>query len=285
MSWQPDDLVADEDLAGYEASILTDFGQTDWKLRRTKALEDWLFPHLKTRGLDPYKLRTRYECEAVAGFTGGSYSDKAGVAKDTNADDLNLAAVFVTPGSDALYIGSVQPFRGIFFRLTDNVSSVAGALAVAYWAGTWEPLTISDRTKLGQKSLGSGGAVTWPQPVDWATRKVSGDQVLYWAKVTMSATPTGALASQIGVIRASSLRAPATFRTLQLIFREAPTGADGPWGEKAAFYADEAELALQRALQIVGGEFDTDGSDLVSPDESTQTAEEVGGGSFTLERA
>jgi hypothetical protein len=46
------------------------------------------------------------------------------------------------------------------------------------------------------------------------------------------------------------------FRTLQLIFQEAPTGADGPWREKADFYKDEADAALQRALAICGGEFD-----------------------------
>lgn len=284
MSWQPDDLVSDTDLQAYESAILTQFGQTDWQARRTKALEDWLFTQLRARGLDPYKLRTRYECDGVLGHTGSSYTDLVGPSKDTTTDDIDLAAVFATPGTDALYIGSTQPFRGLFLRLLDNVSAVVGKLSAAYWAGTWEPLAINDRTKLGTVTLAAGGSVTWTLPVDWANRKINNSTQIYWVRLMVSATPTGAKASQIGVIRASSLRAPATFRTLQLIFREAPTGADGPWIEKADFYAAEAEAALQRAFLIVGGEFDTDETDLISEAESHQTAEEVGGGPFRLER-
>lgn len=285
MSWQPDDLVSDVDLVSYEAGILSSFGQTDWQARRTKALEDWLFPHLKARGLDPYKIRTRFESDALLSFTGAAYADRVGPSRDTATDDIDLAAIFATPSTDALYIGSKQPFRGVFLRLLDNVSSVAGALSVTYWAGTWEPLTLTDRTKLGTKTLAAGGSVTWTLPVDWASRKINNSAQVYWVRLKVSATPTGAKASQIGVIRASSLRAPATFRTLELIFREAPTGADGPWIDKAAFYRDEAESALQRAFLIVGGEFDTDATDLISEEEAAQTAEEVGGGPFRLERS
>jgi hypothetical protein len=144
-------------------------------------------------------------------------------------------------------------------------------MTVAYWSGAWEAIAIRDRTAVSGKTLASGGAVTWTMPVDWVVRKVSDTAGLYWVKVTVSATPTGAVASQIGTIRASALRAPTTFRTLQLIFQEAPTGGDGPWAEKAEFYRTEADAALQRALPILGGEFDTDESDLVSEDESEST--------------
>lgn len=283
MAWHPNDLVTDTDLVGYEASILTAFGQTDWQARRTKALEDWLFPHLKLRGLDPHRLRTRYEADAVLSYTGSTFVDRSGVARDTAESDLDLAAVFATPGSDALYVGSTVPFRGIFLRLLDGVSSATGTMTVAYWSGAWETLTIADKTSRGGKTLSAGGGVTWTLPSDWVTRTLGTVAALYWAKVTVSAVPTGALASQIGTIRASSLRAPATFRTLQLIFQEAPTGADGPWQEKATFYASEADLSLQRALQLVGGEFDSDASDLVSPTEASQSTADVGG-AFTLER-
>lgn len=284
MSWHPSDLLTDDDLVSYEQSILDRFGADSWQNRRTKALEDWLFPILKTRGFDPYRLRTRYECDAVFGYTASVYTDRQGVSTSTNTDDLNLATLFATAGTDALYLGSTRPFRGLFLRLLDSVSSVAGTMTVQYWSGTWETLQSTDRTTVAGKTLASGGSVTWDLPVDWATRTVNGSDDLYWVKVTVSATPTGALASQIGVIRASSLRAPVTFRTLQLIFQEAPTGADGPWREKAEFYKDEADQALQRALQIVGGEFDTDTSDLISQDEAAQTPATAGGGAFTMER-
>ena len=61
-------------------------------------------------------------------------------------------------------------------------------------------------------------------------------------------------------------------------------GQDGPWREKADFYKEEAELALQRALATIGEEFDSDGSDQTSVAEQQQTPEQVSGG-WTLERA
>lgn len=286
MSYHPNDLVSDFDLADYEAGIMSGFGQTSWQGKRTKALEDWLFPILKGRGFDPHRLRTRFEPEQVWGYTGSAYSDKTSAAKDTTDDDLNLATIFATVGTDALYIGSKEPFRGLFVRLLDSPSSVAAALSVSYWNGNWEPLTVSDgTTQAAGKAFSAGGAVSWLLPADWMTRPISTATGYYYVKVTISATPTGAKAGQIGVIRGSSLRAPATFRTLQLIFQEAPTGGNGPWKEKADFYKDEADLALQRALAIVGGEFDSDASDEVSDTESQQTTDQVSGGGWALERA
>lgn len=286
MSWHPNDLVVDADLRDYEAAVIEGFGATSWQGKRTKALEDWLFPILKSRGFNPHRLRTRYECDAVYSYTAAAYTDQTGAAKDSTNDDLNLAAIFATPANDALYIGSSQPFMGLFLRLLDTVSTAAGVLSVRYWNGNWELLTIDDKTvQTAGKTLSSGGSVTWLLPVDWMTRVVNSSPALYWVKVTVSAVPTSALAGQISTIRASSLRAPATFRTLQLIMAEAPTGAEGPWREKAEFYKQEADDALSRALQVVGGEFDTDASDVVSPTEAAQTSEEAGGGPWVLERA
>jgi hypothetical protein len=285
VSWAPNDLVSDADLADYEVNTMTSFGQTSWQSKRTKALEDWLFPILTARGFQPHRLRTRFECDAVYGFTGAVYSDKTSAAKDTTEDDLNLATIFTTAGSDALYIGSTAPFRGLFVRTADTVGTAASILSVAYWNGNWEALTVQDGTaQTAGKTLSGGGSVTWLLPVDWMVRAVNGSTRYYWAKVTVSATPTSAKAGQLGVIRASSLRAPATFRTLQLIFQEAPTGGDGPWRDKAEFYRQEADAALQRALLICGGEFDSDESDEISVTEAAQTAEEVSTG-WSLERA
>jgi hypothetical protein len=281
VSWHPNDLVSDRDLVDYEATILDRFGETSFLGKRTKALEDWLFPILKGQGFDPHRLRTRYECDAVFGYTASAYSDKTDASQDTTADDINLATVFATANSDVLYIGSTQPFRGVFFRLLDTVGTAASVMSVAYWNGNWENLLISDGTiQVAGKTLSAGGSVTWLLPMDWATRSVNSSDPYYWAKVTVSATPTSAVASQIGVIRASSLRAPATFRTLELIFREAPTGAPGPWPEKAEYYKQEADTALHRALQICGGDFesDTDQTDLISETEAAQDVQAVSSG-------
>jgi hypothetical protein len=285
MSWHPNDLVSDLDLRDYEPAVLTSFGQTTWQARRTKAIEDWLFPILKTRGFNPFRLRTRFDPDQVWQYTSSAYTDITTAAQSSTDDDLNLATALATFATDALYIGSAEPFRGLFVRTLDTVSSATAALTVSYFNGTWKVLVIADGTaQTAGKTLSGGGSVTWALPIDWMTRKVNTSDQLYWVKVTISAVPTGGKASQIGVIRSSSLRAPVVFRTLQLIFQEAPTGADGPWREKADFYKGEADDALQRALAICGGEFDADGSDLVSETEAQQTAESVSRGPFVLER-
>jgi hypothetical protein len=285
VSWHPSDLVSDIDLVDYEQAITSQFGPTHWTNRRTKALEDWLFPILKTQGIDPDRIRTRAQADNVFGYTASTFSDLTSNASSETADDLNLATVFATVGTDALYIGSDRPFRGVFVRMLDSVSAITSALTVAYWNGAWTTLPISNGTaKTSGKTFSGGGSITWTLPVDWQTRVVNGAASRYVVKLTVSATPTGALATQLGVIRASALRAPVTFRTLELIFREAPTGHEGPWQEKADYYAKEAEAALQRALLLVGGEIDTDEDDLISPEEEDQTTEAVGGG-WRLERA
>lgn len=288
MSFHPADLVADADLRDYEEAILSSFGQSTWHGKRTKALEDWLFPILKANGFNPYRLRTRGEADKAFSYISSAYADVTTAIQESTDDDLNLASVFATPNGNALFIGSKQPFRGVFARMLEAVSSAAGVLSAAYWNGNWENLLITDGTiQTAGKTLSGGGSVTWLLPADWMTRIVNASDALYWVKLTVSAVPTSAKAGQIGVIRASVLRAPATFRTLQLIMAEARTGADGPWREKAEFYKDEADQALQRALQICGGEFDTDANDLISETEAGQTVAEVtgmGGGGVALER-
>lgn len=285
-SWHPNDLVSDVDLLAYEASILTQFDRTDWQDKRTKALEDWVFPILRAAGFDPDALRTRAEPTKVWGFTAAAYTDLTNAATSTTTDDVNLATVFTTVGTDILYIGSTKPFRGLSLRLLENVSAVAALVTVAYWGDSWTSLAIADQTqKTTGKSFSGGGAITWRQPVDWVTRAINSSDRLYWVKVTISATPTSAKAAQIAVIRRSVLCAPSAFRTLELIFREASTtqGA-GPWLDKAAFYKVEADLALERALAAVGSEIDTDASDEISDTETAQTSEEAGGGTFRMER-
>lgn len=287
-SWHPSDLVADADLYAYERTLREVFGELlTWEDRRAKTLEDWLFPILKGAGYEPQRLRTRHQADPVYAYTAAAYVDKTAAAKDTTADDLNLATIFATAGSDYLYVGSVEPFRGIFLRLLDSVSSATGTMTVEYWNGRWRGLQIADSTKaVSGKTLSAGGSVTWTLPVDWATRPVNGSGARYWARISVNATPTGATATQIGVIRRSVLCAPATLRTLMWIFREAPTSQDGPWDRKAAYYETEADAALQRALRIVGGEFDTaePPDDLIDPTENAQTSAEASGGGWLLER-
>jgi hypothetical protein len=285
MNWAPNDLVTDADLLAYESKILSSFNVTDWAEKRRRALEDWLAPILAGNGFTLDRLRTRAEPTAVQGYTATAYTDLLSAATSQTADDLNMATIFATAGSDVLYIGSDQPFRGLSVRMQDSVSAVAAGLTVAYWADGWVNLTITDGTsKTAGKAFSGGGAVTWRLPSDWVKRSVNSVGPHYWVKVTISATPTSAKAGQIGVIRRSVLCAPLTFRTLLLIMKEAPTGGPGPWAEKAAWYETEADAALQRAIPLVGGEFDTDVSDQVSAAEAAQTEREVSTLPFRWER-
>lgn len=277
MSWSPNDLVSDADLLAYEATLLTTFKKPDFADKRRRAMDDWLAPILRGQGYDLVRLKTRFEPEAVYSYTGSAYTDKTSAARDTTTDDVDLGAAFATAGSDALYIGAALPFRGLSIRLLDTVSSVSSVLTVSYWNDAWSSLAIEDRTaKATGKTFSGGGSVLWLQPNDWVPRTVSTVGPYYWVKLTVSATPTNAKASQIGCIRRSVLAAPLTMRTLLLVMREAPTGASGPWAEKADWYESEADAALQRALPLIGAEFDTDASDQVSTTEAAQSSEEVG---------
>lgn len=291
MSWAPNDLLSDSDLADYEARVMSDFGQTTWAAKRTKVFEDWLWPILRANGLNPDRFRTRFAPQKVWGFTGSAYTDYTTAAGDTSEDDLNLGTVFATVGTDALYLGSIRPFRGLHLRILESVSAVTSLMTVAYWADQWTALTIADGTaKTAGKTCSGGGSVTWGLPSDWVVRKINASDPLYWVKVTVSATPTSAKASQIGVIHRSALCAPAALRTLMWIFREAPTSQDGPWKDKAAYYEQEADFALQRALPVIGGEFDTtdpaNPTDVVDPTAATQTTAEASGvgSAFVWER-
>lgn len=286
MSWHPSDLVNDQDLLDYEPTILTAFGATTWEARRAKALEDWLWPLLRGRGFDPQQFRTRYVADAVVGYTGSAYSDKTAAAASATTDDLDLAAVFATPATDALYIGSRAQFRGVHVRMLDNVSAVAGTLAVSYWAGAWRPVPGLVATGLAPtpgKPFSGGGSVLWAVPADWTTRALSSYGPYLWVKVTTSATPTSAKAAQVGVIRRSALAAAATLRTLSLIYRGAPVSLDGPWLDKAAQYETEATQALQTAWPLLGAEFETTSDELLDTTEQAQTAEEVSDG-WRMER-
>src|SRR5262245_41980346 len=133
MNWAPTDLVADADLTAYESKVLTSFGVSDWTEKRRRVLDDWLGPILKGQGYDLQRLKTRFEPSSVLGFTGAAYADQTSAASNTTEDDINLATVFTTVGTDALYVGFTAPFRGLSFRLLDSVSAVASVLSASYW--------------------------------------------------------------------------------------------------------------------------------------------------------
>ncbi len=283
MSWVPNDLVTDVDLESYERTILSSqFNVDNWQARRQKALEDWLFPLLESRGFSPDRFRTRYQADAVVGQTSSALTDKTAAAKAS--DGLALATILAS-GSDLLYVGSTQPFNGLSVRVLDAPSATAGTLTVKAWTDQWNRLKVNDGTlATAGVPFSRGGAITWTTPVTLVRRTVNQLGPFYWVSVGLSAAPAGCTIGALSVIRRSRLCAPATLRTLALIFREAPTSQDGPWDAKAAWYEQEADRAWTRVADAIGGEFDTDDDDAISSDEAGQTAEQVTGGGWTLER-
>jgi hypothetical protein len=286
MSWMPSDLVTDADLLAYERTILSQHGASDWQQRRQKVLEDWLWPRLRRRGLSPERFRTRFVADAVLGSTSSVFTDYTDAASNTTADDLNLATILAA-SSDYLAIGSSQQFRGVSLRMVDSASSVAATLSVELWLDTWAQVAHTDSTQATSgKPFSKGGSIIWTPSGEWVLRTLNSSDPLYFARLKLSAAPTGATLHQMAVIRRSVLCAPATLKTLALIFREAPTQQDGPWIEKAEYYEREAEHAYVRAEELVGGEFDTTDppDDVVDATEQGQTTDQVGG-PFRWERA
>jgi hypothetical protein len=283
MSWHPNDLVTDADLSAYEREILTTFAVQDWRERRQKAIEDWLWPLLESKGFDPMRFRTRFDADQVWGQTSSIFTDLTSGAQ--TASGLALATILAA-ASDYLYIGSTAPFRGLSVRMADAVNSTTSLLTLQVWADTWlNPADLLDGTKRGTAVFAAGGAITWGVPDGLVRRSVNSSDDLFWARLAVSSAPTGAVAGPLAVIRRSRLCAAVTLRTLALIFREAPTQQAGPWMEKAEWYEAEAERAWTRVSGAIGGEFDTNDDDMIDPTEAAQTAAEVSGGGLTLERS
>lgn len=279
--WHPNDLVSDADLVAYESAILTQFGEADWQARRQKALDDWLMPLLEGRGFPVDRFRTRATPDKVWSLASAVYTDRTAAAQ--TSDGLNLASLLAT-SAHYLLVGAAVPFRGLSLRMLDNVSSVTATVSVDVWADTWAAATVTNETAVGAAAFARGGSMTWG-PIDGVVRRVvNGSDALYWARLSASAAPTGALAGPLAVVRRSRLNAAATFRTLMHIFREAPVSQEGPWVAKADWYEQEAEKAWLRVADQIGAEFDTDDDDQIDGDENTQTADAVSGG-WTLERS
>lgn len=284
MAWAPNDLVSDVDLIAYERTILTQFAALDWHSRRQKALEDWLFPLLEGRGFAPDRLRTRLVPTSAASTVSSVTTDVTSTV--ATEDGITLSSAFAA-STDYLYIGHSEMFRGLSVRVTDAPNAVAGSLLLTLWTDRWQsPADVRNGAQAGNAPFAKGGAITWTMPESLVRRTINGTSA-YWARLAVSATPTsGSKLGPVSVIRRSRLCAPVTFRTLALIFREAPTGQDGPWREKADWYEQEAERSWARVASTIGGEFDTDNDDVISVTESGQTADAATGRSgFVWERA
>ena len=256
------DLVTDLDVLALDVRALSDFGTGNATLsdKRRVAVTDWLAPRLEQAGYQAYRHLARRTPDAAWGYTASAYTDRAGVLGDATIDDVNVNSLFITAGSDALYVGSRQPFRGLYVGMADAVNTTASVSSLSYWNGAWSAVTsVVDGTVLSAgKTLSGSGRITWSQPDDWFQRAVNNSPA-YWARMQVSVRPsTGAAVGQVLPLARSRLTLPAALYTLHLLYAEGIAGTRGDWADKADRYEKKADTALTLALPLIGDEFDVD---------------------------
>jgi hypothetical protein len=283
----PADLVTDEDLTALDGRVDDDFGATSDLLseKRAIAVQDWLSPRLEAAGYQPWRHLTRRAPEVARQYTGAAYTDVADAVSNQTLDDLALETVFVAPATDCLYIGSREPFRGLWVEMVSTVNANTAVSSLTYWNGQrWQGLSrYSDGTVTTGKAFAGGGRLTFTRPDDW-TRRAIDDEVAYYVRLQVNSPLSAATkVSQLLPIVRSRLTHPAALYALSLVYREGQVGSRGAWEEKAAAYADLADQALQVALPLCADEFDVDDDQAVSRAEASSV---TGYGDFwTLERA
>ena len=79
--------------------------------------------------------------------TGGTYTDLSSESGDNTEDDVDLSAVFVTVGTDKLYIGHSGEFDALQCAMNAALNSVASVLSLKYSGPAgWTTLTSTDGT-------------------------------------------------------------------------------------------------------------------------------------------
>lgn len=123
----------------------------------------------------------------------------------STADAATYASLTGYTSSDYLYVGCMERLSGLIINLIDaNVNIIDSVMSVSYWNGNaWVPLSISDGTANGSKTLGKSGWVTWnaqdraneSRRSNLGTSKTSSDTPgssvsMYYYRIGFSATIT-----------------------------------------------------------------------------------------------
>lgn len=267
MSLIPADLLTDLDVLALDVRATSDYGTGNATLseKRRVAVTDWLRPRVEQAGYPAHRHMTRRAPDAAWQLTGGAYTDRISALGDYTSDDLDLNDVFVTVGTDALYVGSREPFRGLYVALVDSLNTVASVASVTYWNGAWTaPASLIDGTiATSGKSFSGSGRITWSLPDDWHVRPVNNSPA-YWARLTVSARPTDETrVGQVLPLSRSRLTYPAACYTLGLLYQEGIGNQRGDYAAKADRFFAEADRALAVALPLAQDEFDVDATGAV----------------------
>jgi hypothetical protein len=210
MSWSGLTLVTDAEIGQYEPEATNGhWKSTTWPNQRANAkieLKTWLeTDYSQSIGVDVAdKIRDTYASDKVWGYVGGGYSDVTDAASDDTEDDVDLSAVFVTFGTDRLYIGNTGTFDGLDVRMLATLNAIASVLTVKYSGPSgWTSLTATDGTTTSGKTFAQSGRITWTQPSDWQRRTLNNSaDSFYWIELSVSAALTsGTSLGQLLIIK------------------------------------------------------------------------------------
>lgn len=293
MSWPALTLVTDRDLARLEPQA-TDgaapWGQVTWPEQRAAAKQDlkiWIdldFPEVVSAS---DRVLDRWACDYAFGYTGSAYSDQTVNAKSDTPDDVALATILATPGTDRVYLGAAWTFDGIAAVLTATRNANTSALTVKYSGPTsWTTLTATDGTAVSGATFAQSGRIIWTAPSDWQRQRLNGTgDEFFWIELSVSAAlTTGTTATQLAAVRApEGLKRCATYLTLGHIYNGLATQspAEEMWRQQADKYFAMAK-DLYAGLKARAGiwlDLDKDGA-VTPPVEST-----VGQGGHVFYRA
>lgn len=257
MGWSGLSLVSDAELGQLEPEATASgapWGAITWAPARAEAkrsLKIWLesdFPDIvgvADRVLDTWRP------DHVFGYTGAQYADLLTAAADDEENDVALATVLATFGTDRLYIGAAWEFEGLAVRMKESLNAIASVLTAKYRGPTgWVSLTATDGTAASGATFARSGRITWTLPVNWQRERLNGTgDEYYWIELSISAALTaGTKASQLLPMRApDGLKRVAAYLALHHILNGLAAGAAQP-----EFWQAKADTYLKSASELYG---------------------------------
>lgn len=252
MGWAGLTLVSDTELGQLEPEATAagaPWGATTWAAARTEAKRDLKIlleadfpdvPGVADRVVD------KWNPDQAFGLTGGAYVDYLNELRNDTEDDVPLATIFATFGTDRLYIGANFEFDGLAVVLKDALNAAAAVLTAKYHGPAgWASLSATDGTAAVGATFAKSGRITWTVPSDWQRRTLNGTaEEYFWVELSLSAGLTaGTTASQIVPVRApDGLKRVTAFLALHHILNGLAAQAAEPdrWEKKAEYYLTKA---------------------------------------------
>lgn len=141
-----------------------------------------------------HALDFRLPLDSVFTLSGSTFTDNTAEAASPSGTAFNLISY---SGTNYLYMGRNDQFRGVFFKLLTNGSY--GALTWQYPAytgasatGTWTTLTVAGASGLSASPSG----VSWTKPTDWTPVAINSTS-RYWVRASAATVTTAAAAYQL----------------------------------------------------------------------------------------